>query len=161
MSTARRYRSPGGGLRIHRTGGARTPHWRACFGHCWQSAVFPSGRAFGLMAYHPRPDGSEKFIEAWVMHEDGEVLPARIVGIPWARDMQPSGEDVSFTLTTARGDIRIAAETFAMTFVPARKDVKPDTAAGATLFTNLQQGTARYRWGDEQALGMIERSFMA
>ena len=28
------------------------------WGHSWQSAVFPSGKAFGYIAYPPRPDGS-------------------------------------------------------------------------------------------------------
>ena len=29
-------------------------------GHCWQSAVFPDGRAFGYIAYPLRPDESEE-----------------------------------------------------------------------------------------------------
>jgi hypothetical protein len=150
----------GGGLRVHRKGGARTPPGDF-FGHSWHSAFFPSGRAFGVIHYHPRPDGSAKFCEGWVMHEDGQVLPAEIVGTPWIRDMRPRGEDVSFTFRTARGDVRIEGETHATTFTPARKTAEGETWLGASIFTNLQQGTARYRWGDEEAFGMIERSYLS
>jgi len=72
----------GGGLRIHRKGGARSDYsdW---YGHCWQSAVFPSGRGFGFIHYTPRPDGSVKYHEGWVL-DDGEVLPAKVVETPWS-----------------------------------------------------------------------------
>lgn len=44
----------GSGLRIRRQGVRKLAGF---WGHCWQSAVFPSGRAFGCIAYPPRPDG--------------------------------------------------------------------------------------------------------
>ena len=44
----------GGGLRIRRSGVRRLAAFR---GHAWQSAVFPSGRAFGYIVYPPRTDG--------------------------------------------------------------------------------------------------------
>jgi hypothetical protein len=149
----------GSGLRIHRKGGTRTGP-SDFFGHAWQSAIFPSGRAFGYIHYYPRPDGSPKFVEGWVMHDDGEVLAAQIVDTPWMGAMQASGEDVSMTFRSARGDVHIEGETFTSTFIPARLNRDPASPVGASMRTNLQQGTARYRWDGEEALGMIERSYL-
>jgi hypothetical protein len=149
----------GGGLRIHRKGRNRTAP-SDFFGHCWQSALFPSGRAFGLNHHHPRPDGSLKFLEGWVMYEDGQVLAAQIRSTPWMHSMQPSGEDVSLTFDTARGEVHIAGETVASTFLPTRQTRGGGASEGAAMFTNLQQGTARYRWDGEDTFGMIERSYL-
>jgi len=143
----------GGGLRIHRKGGARSDYsdW---YGHCWQSAVFPSGRAFGFIHYTPRPDGSVKYHEGWVL-DDGEVLAAKVVDTPWKRGWDPSGEDVSFTMRTARGDVAITAATHLSTFNP------PIPMGGDVAFPPVQQGIAHYRWDGEEAYGMIERSIRA
>jgi hypothetical protein len=141
----------GGGLRIHRKGANRTPT-SDFFGHAWQSALFPSGRAFGYIHYYPRPDGSLKFVEGWVMDVDGEVLAAQLLTTPWMRDMQPSGEEVPVTFRTSRGDIRIEGATVMSTFHPQQQ------AAEGVPFPTLQQGIARYTWDGEEALGMIERS---
>ena len=143
----------GGGLRIHRKGGARSDYsdW---YGHCWQSAVFPSGRAFGFIHYTPRPDGSVKYHEGWTLI-DGDVLPAKVVDTPWKRGWAPSGEDVSLTLRTRRGDVVIGAETTLSTFNPAIP------MGGGVAFPPVQQGIAHYRWDGEEAYGMIERSIRA
>jgi hypothetical protein len=141
----------GGGLRIHRKGANRTPT-SDFFGHAWQSALFPSGRAFGYIHYYPRPDGSLKFVEGWLMDADGEVLAAQVVETPWMHDMQPSGEDVSVTFRTSRGDVRIDGATVMSTFHPQRQ------VEEGVPFPTLQQGIARYQWDGEKALGMIERS---
>ena len=45
------YQLHGGALRVRRTGVRRLATFR---GHVWQSALFPSGRAFGAMVYPPR-----------------------------------------------------------------------------------------------------------
>lgn len=140
----------GAGLRIHRKGGNRSDYGDF-FGHCWQSSAFGSGRAFGFIHYRPRPDGSVKYHEGWVL-DRGEVLPARVVDTPWLTDTRPEGEDVSFTLRTSRGEFRIESETVLSTFSPER-----DVGEGKT-FPTLQQGIVRCRWGDENAYGMIERS---
>ncbi|MFC5749836.1 hypothetical protein [Actinomadura rugatobispora] len=140
----------GGGLRIHRKGGGRSDY-ADFFGHCWQSALFPGGRAFGFIHYRPRPDGSVKYHEGWVL-DGGAVLPARVVDTPWLGDMRSGGEDVSFTLRAPEGDIAIEAETFASAFTPERP------IGGGRTFPDLQQGIARYRWDGEESYGMIERS---
>jgi len=143
----------GGGLRIHRKGGARSDYsdW---YGHCWQSTVFPSGRAFGFIHYTPRPDGSVRYHEGWVL-DDGEVLPAKVVTTPWKRGWAARGEDVSVTLRTSRGDVAIAAETALSTFSPAMP------VGDGVAFPPVQQGIAHYRWDGEEAYGMIERSTRA
>jgi hypothetical protein len=140
----------GGGLRVHRKGGNRSDYGDF-YGHVWQSAWFPSGRAFGLIHYRPRPDGSVKYREGWVL-DGGKVVPARVEGTPWMTATRPSGEDVSFTLRTAKGSVRIAGETFMSSFRPPRQ------VGDGTAFPLLQSGIARYQWDDETAFGMIERS---
>jgi hypothetical protein len=143
----------GGGLRIHRKGGNRSDYsdW---YGHCWQSALFPSGRAFGFIHYTPRPDGSVKYHEGWVL-DDGEVVPAKAVETPWKRGWDATGEDVSFVLRTPRGDILIAAETYLSTFSPTMP------MSDGVAFPPVQQGIARFHWDGEDAYGMIERSTRA
>lgn len=140
----------GGGLRIHRKGGNRSDYGEF-FGHCWQSALFPSGRAFGFIHYRPGPGGPVTYHEGWV-RDGGRILPARVVDTPWLADLRPSGQDVSVTLRTAEGDVRVEAETFASSLTPERP------LGGGTTFPDLQQGIARYRWDGEEAYGMIERS---
>ncbi|ADP80794.1 hypothetical protein [Pseudofrankia inefficax] len=140
----------GGALRIHRKGGNRNGYGEF-HGHLWASTSFPSGRAFGLIHYRPGPDGAVKYHEAWV-RDGGELLPARIVDTPWLAGTVPAGEDVSFTLRTRRGDIRITARTFVSSFRP------PRPIGDGTTFPLLQSAIASFRWGDEEAYGMIERS---
>lgn len=140
----------GGGLRVHRKGGNRSDYGDF-HGHNWQSAHFPSGRAFGFIHYRSPDDSSIRYREGWV-RIDGEILPARVEGTPWLSTLEPNGGDVSFTLHTARGAIRIGGTTFASSLRPPRR-----TAEGTT-FPLLHSGIARYRWGEEEAYGMIERS---
>jgi hypothetical protein len=140
----------GGGLRIHRKGGNRTDP-SDFFGHCWHSAIFPSGRSFGFIHYFPRPDGSKKFCEGWVT-DRGTRLAAQVLDTPWLQRMQPSGEDIGFTLRTDRDDVHVEGETFMSAFFPLRQMGK------GVNFPPLQQGIARYRWEGEEAYGMIERS---
>jgi hypothetical protein len=59
---------------------------------------------------------------------------------------------VSFTLRTARGDVQIQGTTFVSCLRP------PRSTTNGTTFPLLQSGIARYRWGDEESYGMIERS---
>src|SRR4029078_1035924 len=98
----------GSGLRIRRPGVRRLEGF---WGHWWQSAVFPSGRALGYIAYPPRPDGQPTFNEGYLFEGDGELIPARVVEAPWLSTLQPLGEDVSLVLQTADGSVRIEGET--------------------------------------------------
>jgi hypothetical protein len=136
----------GSALRIHRQGPRDV---NGFWGHCWPSALFPSGRGFGALAFPTRPDGQPTFNEGFV--SDGErLLPATLVDAPWLRRLQPFGDDVSLTLRTAEGDVRIDGETIASSCMPA--DWHPEFAPA------LQQATARYSWDGEESYGMIERS---
>jgi hypothetical protein len=136
----------GSGLRIRRQGVRNVDGF---WGHCWPSALFPSGRGFGFLAFPPRPDGKDSFNEGYLF--DGErLIAAQAVEIPWMRRLDPIGEDVSFVLRTADGDVRIEGETILSTYV----------AGGAhhEFAPALQQAGVRYRWDGEETYGMIERS---
>ncbi len=138
----------GSGLRIRRQG---VRDIREFWGHCWQSALFPSGRAFGYIAYPPRPDGKPTYNEGYIFDGDGELIPARVIKAPWLSRLTPYGDDVSLVLATARGDIAIEGETFVSTFAMGRPNMPPD-------FPILQQTGVRYRWDGEETYGMMERS---
>jgi hypothetical protein len=134
----------GTGLRIHRQGLRDTEGF---WGHCWPSALFPSGKAFGALAFPERPD-QPTYNEAFVF--DGErMIPAVLVDAPWLRRLQPNGEDVSLTLRTKEGDVRIEGETVLSACMPGGLPEFPPA---------LQQAGVRYRWDGEETFGMMERS---
>jgi hypothetical protein len=148
----------GSGLRIRRQGVRRLEGF---WGHCWQSALFPGGRAFGYIAYPPRPDGQPTFNEGYLFDGSGDLIPARAVEAPWLRRLEPKGEDVSVVLETAGGTVRIEGET-----VLSTHDITDPSEVPAELlakmanwtFPALQQAGVRYRWGGEETYGMLERS---
>ena len=148
----------GSGLRIRRQGVRRLEGF---WGHCWQSALFGSGRAFGYIAYPPRPDGQPTFNEGYLFDGDGDLIPARVVEAPWLSRLQPLGEDVSVVLETANGTERIEGET-----VLSTHDITDPSEVPAELlakmanwtFPALQQAGVRYRWNGEETYGMLERS---
>jgi hypothetical protein len=120
-------------------------------GHCWQSALFPDGRAFGFITYPPAGDGSEPYNEGYVF-QDGRMHPARATKIPWLRRLVPEGDDVSLELESALGTTRIEASTTLSTFRIMTK------ADGLPVDFNLHQGGARYTWDGQTSHGMVERS---
>jgi hypothetical protein len=136
----------GGGLRIRRTGIRRLATFR---GHAWQSAIFPSGRAFGQLTYPQRTDGKPTLNEGFLFEGNGNLIPARVVEAPWLRKLQPKGQDVTVVLETDGGTTTIKGETVLSTF-----SMLPGGPGGF----NLQQAIARYTWDGETANGMIERS---
>jgi hypothetical protein len=134
----------GTGLRIHRQG---TRDVGGFWGHCWPSALFPSGKAFGALAFPERPD-EPTYNEGFVF-DGARMIPAVLVDAPWLRRLQPNGEDVSLTLRTKEGDVRIEGETV----------VSACMAGGLPEFPPaLQQAGVRYRWDGEETFGMMERS---
>jgi hypothetical protein len=148
----------GSGLRIRRQGVRRLDGF---WGHCWQSALFDSGRAFGYIAYPPRPDGVPTFNEGYLFDGDGGLVPARVVEAPWLRRLQPRGEDVSVVFATATGIERIDGETVVSTpDITDPSDVPAEQLAKMAnwTFPALQQAGARYRWNGEETYGMLERS---
>lgn len=138
----------GSGLRIRRQGIRNIQDF---WGHCWQSALFPSGKAFGYNAYPPREDGKPTYNEGYIFDGDGELIPARVVKAPWLSKLTPLGDDVSCVLETPRGEVHIEGETFVSTFAMGRPNMPPN-------FPVLQQTGVRYRWDGEETFGMMERS---
>jgi hypothetical protein len=137
----------GSGLRIRRQGVRDiTEFW----GHVWQSALFPSGRGFGYIAYPPRPDGSTSYNEGYLYTGDGELIPAKVVEAPWLRTLEPRGGDVSCVLESALGTTRIEGETIVGNFELGFPEYPQ--------FPVIFQGNARYRWDGEETFGMVERS---
>jgi len=132
------------GSRIHRQSVRPLEGFR---GHCWQSAVFPDGRAFGYIAYPPGEDGST-YNEGYIW-QDGKWYEAKATVIPWLRSLTPSGEDVSLELTSELGVTRIDGVGCLNTFKAGIAEM-PGFA--------LNQGGARYTWDGQTAYGMVERS---
>ncbi|MDT5224662.1 MAG: hypothetical protein QOG19_2069 [Mycobacterium sp.] len=155
-ATERRF--TGRGLRIRRQGVRKLAGF---WGHCWQSAVFPSGRAFGYIAYPPRPDGQPTFNEGFVFSGDGELIPARAVHAPWLTQLESGAEDVSLVMETAAGTVAIEGETVFTTHDVNHNDDMYSMQAlkqEMSSFPVVQQAGVRYRWDGEEAVGMLERS---
>jgi hypothetical protein len=123
-------------------------------GHCWQSALFPDGRAFGFITYPPAGDGSEPMNDGYI-YQDGKMHPARATKIPWLRRLLEEGDDVSLEMESALGPTRIEASTALTTYRIM------STADGLPVDFNLHQGGARYTWDGMTSYGMIERSCTA
>jgi len=123
-------------------------------GHCWQSALFPDGRAFGYIAYPPGEDGSEPYNDGYI-YQDGRMYPARATRIPWLRQLLEEGDDVPLELESELGVTRITGRTMLTTYMIM------GTADGLPVDFNLHQGGARYTWDGMTSFGMIERSSTA
>lgn len=134
----------GVGLRIKRQSVRPLGGFR---GHCWQSAVFPDGRAFGYIAYPPQDDGVA--LNAGYVFQHGKMYPARAIKIPWLRRIVAEGDDASLELESELGITRITGVTALSTFRVGNPDIGG---------LNLQQTGARYSWDDQCAYGMLERS---
>jgi hypothetical protein len=141
------YQFKGVGTRIHRQSVRRLDGF---FGHCWLSAVFPDGSAFGSLAYPPREgsDGEYSYNDA-VIYKNGRLYPAKIIKAPFLRRVIPSGDEMLLELQSDLGRTVIEATTALSTFRIGNPDIGG---------LNLQQGGALFRWGDQKAYGMCERS---
>jgi prepilin-type processing-associated H-X9-DG protein len=142
------YEFTGSGTRVRRQG----PREMAGFwGHCQQSAVFPSGRGFGYIAYRPRHDGTGSYNEGYVFTGDGKLIAARVTRAPWLAAPPRIGDDVSLVLECELGTVEIGGVTTVS--VLNLGDPTSDNALAA-----LHQGGVRYSWDGEVASGAIERS---
>lgn len=144
------HRIDGGALRIRRQGVRRLGTFR---GHVWQSALFPSGKAFGFIVYPERDDGLPTYNEGYVFDGDGGLIPAWVVDAPWLRRLEHRGQDVSVVLESERGTHTIAAESQVSCFM-----VMGGVGPGTQGFPVLQQAITRYTWDGETVNGMMERS---
>jgi hypothetical protein len=141
-----RYDVRGTGMRVRRQGVRRMG---AAMGHLQLSALFPSGRAFGVNAFAPGAAGRSPFNEGFVYSGGGPKEAARLVEGPWMTRLAASGEDASLVLETPNGRIRIEGETLLTVF-----DHHLFEMAGTSI---LAPGIARFSWDGEEALGLIER----
>jgi hypothetical protein len=135
------------GLRIFRQGVRDTTGF---WGHCWQSALFPSGKAFGYIAYPPETGGPPTYAECYLYEGDGELIPATLIDAPWMTTFVPHGGDVPCSFESELGTTKIEGETFLSVIHRHIPDFPP-----------LAQGGVKYRWDGEEAYGMIERSYPA
>lgn len=142
------YQFKGNGLRIRRQGIRK---FEGFWGHCWQSAVFPSGKAFGFNSFPPRDDGKPSYNEGYVFDGSGVLKPARAIQIPWMDALNPHGDDVSCVLETEDGNVTIEGVTFINLRSRAPGQLPPS-------FPIVQQAHARYQWDGEETVGMVERS---
>jgi hypothetical protein len=149
----------GTGLRVRRYGIRDNGDFP---GHCWQSALFPSGRAFGLIALAPRPGEATGFSEAFVFDGRRKIY-GRVVEAPWMTRFVRSGDTVDVVIDTGEGREVIRGTTsFVTAFAPNASlfgDWRENGAPRRLGPLAVQQAGALYRWGGEGAYGMIERSY--
>jgi hypothetical protein len=148
----------GQGLRIRRQGIRKLTTFR---GHAWQTAVFPSGKAFGFMAYPPRDDGQLTFNEGFIFDGSGSLLPAVVTHAPWLTEIIDGPQDVSCVLETAGGTVEISGVTALSTFDVHHADQTfgmQQLHAEKVDFPALQQAGVHYTWDGESTYGMLERS---
>jgi hypothetical protein len=136
----------GTGMRVRRQG---VRNMGAALGHCQHSALFPSGRAFGAIVMAPGPEGPEAFNEAFVFDARGRQIPARVVSAPWMTRLVESDDDASLVLDSEDGTVRIQGQVLASVFEHHLFEMADSSV--------LHQGTARYLWDGEEAIGLIER----
>ena len=103
-----------GGFSVHRAADlppGRARH-RGFWGHCWQSALFPSGKAFGYIAYPPETGGPPTYAECYLYEGDGELIPAKLVDARWMTEFVAHGGEVPCAFESALGTTKIDGETF-------------------------------------------------
>jgi len=148
----------GTGLRIRRAGVREMNEFP---GHCWMSALFPSGKAFGVLAFPPRLDGTAAYSEAFVL-EGGKKRYGTVAQAPWLTRFEPHGGKSDLVLQMDDGEqIRIAGRTHNSTFIRQGVPVCGDQATAenlAGMSLPFAQGDCLYTWDGESAYGMTERS---
>jgi len=133
-------------------------------GHIWQSALFPSGKAFGAMGFPPRSDGTPAYNDAFIF--DGQQRRyAKVVEAPWMTSFTPHDGPVDLVLEAEDGQqVRISGKTHDSTYIALGNPMFGDWAQNGELQEvglPFHQGGALYEWDGEQAYGMIERSYPA
>lgn len=136
----------GTGMRVRRRG---VRNMGGAPGHCQHTALFPSGKAFGVNVFWPNRDGTFAFNEAFTIDAAGKRLAARVVEAPWMHRLEPAGDSAPLLLETAEGRVRLDAVTVLKCFDHHFFEMA-DTSV-------LEQGVARYSWDGEETLGLIER----
>jgi len=149
-------RFEGTGLRVRRTGIRSLADFK---GHCWMSALFPSGKAFGALAF-PSPDtaAAPAFSEAFIFNGSTKRY-GKVVQAPWLTHFEPHGGECDLVLELEDGEIvRIGGLTHDSAFFPSNTPLLGDWSLDEPLPLPFHRGGVRYRWGGEETYGMIERS---
>ena len=146
------------GVRTHRAGPRNLADM---VGHCWATARFPSGRAFGFQRY-PRPDGTVGFSEGWLASGDtDESAEATVVEAPWLEELPASGQRFVVELEQAGTSTRIEVQLRAAMLM---------TVAGTGDLAWMRQGLhdvdglvlvqsmAHFACDGEETYGLLERS---
>jgi hypothetical protein len=157
-------RFEGTGLKIRRSG---VRHVGEFPGHCWMSALFPSGKAFGLQAFPERADGTPSYNEGFI-YEGGQKTYVKVAQAPWMTQFVHGG---ALDIVLERDDgqqVRISGKGHDSTFLPAGAPMFGDwlrpKGAPPPVLPSLgglpfHQGGAQYTWDGEATYGMVERSF--
>ncbi len=153
----------GTGVRTHRRGPRIMSNWH---GHGWETALFPSGRGFGLKRFASAdgPSGwpEPKWSEAYVL-DQGRIVPAEVIESAWLSHMRPRGENVRVRLRSSLGEADITGVVMGTSWRTMHLD---NTATnhrsfgvwGAPGEYIMGQGACRWTWDGESVIGQIERS---
>jgi len=133
------------GMRVRRQG---VRNMGAALGHCQHTALFPSGKAFGAIIMAKGANGPVAFNEAFLLDTNGRKVAARVAKAPWMTSLSKGG-DASLVLDSELGEVHIQGECLLSMFDHYNFEMA-DTSI-------LHQGTARYTWDGEEAIGLIER----
>ena len=156
------YRLCGTGLRTHRKGARVMQATDAVkvaeyTGHRWMHAVFPSGREI----YHSWFGGADGVaIDGECFVRDAGITYRAEVRDPMPMGLEGAGARHSFTFVSSLGETPIDCEIVADSFQSLMGEeffgVQWDSPNPACLA--MSQAFVRYRWGDETAINMMERS---
>ena len=141
------------------------------FGHCWSSALFPSGRGFALKRFASE-DGAAgtvnpKWSEACVI-DGGRIVPAEVLQSGWIKDLSPRGQRLCVRLRSALGEHEITGEVLGTAWrtmhlampLDSKEAMNPRSFgvwgdAGEYI---LGQTACRWTWGEESVIGQHESS---
>jgi len=162
------YRVSGPGMRTHRKGARSLASTNAVKvkkyeGHRWVHVIFPSGRALYYIFHGAQMPSEEP--EAYV-REGGVFYRAKPLN-PLAMSLTGVGETASLKFEYAKGiamiDCEIIADSYEMLLVERPRGLTQEFFGlqwdgGNPNALAMSQAFARYRWGDEVTINMMERS---
>ena len=153
----------GTGVRTHRRGPRIMSDW---FGHLWTTALFPTGRGFGIKRFagEDGPAGMVRaaYSEAFMM-ERGRIYPAEVIECPHLASLQPSGEKLRIRLRSELGEADIACEILGTSWRTMHLDSRSDNPRSFCIWNEtgeyvLGQTATRFSWDGESVIGQLERS---
>jgi hypothetical protein len=147
----------GSGVRDH-SRGVRGANMGQFAGHALISALYPSGKGFGMQRMW-NPQGRVTLDTAFV-YVDGRYEFASVIECPrLGRELQYAGEKLTLVLRSDLGEHRFDGEVTASGFTSMGSGMgltvgaQPDHATGYFV-----PAFARWTWDGEEAIGLTERS---